>query len=124
MGWDDRWDDEFESMFDPEPQEDEFVPKDPRDTRFLDRPQGSLVVFGSIKYNATGNPVETEKAVLWTTKDGSDHWIPKSQIHQRDDSDHLVISGWLADQKGWLQSEINQEQKIPLSDWDDDDIPF
>ena len=47
---------------------------------------------------------ETEKAVLITI-DGKDYWIPLSQIHELHRSQHkggdaIVMSEWIAKQKG------------------------
>ena len=49
---------------------------------------------------------ETDKALLCTI-DGSEEWIPKSQIadesevYENEHSGRLVIKRWLAEQKGW-----------------------
>lgn len=48
---------------------------------------------------------ETDKALL-VEIDGDEHWIPKSQIdddsevYQEGDEGELVVSMWLAEQKG------------------------
>lgn len=50
---------------------------------------------------------ETEKALLCEI-DGKQEWVPKSQIHddsevyQEGDEGHLVVSEWIAKQKGWI----------------------
>lgn len=50
---------------------------------------------------------ETEKAIAIVI-DGQEEWIPKSQIHddsevwQRGQEGDLVVSEWMAKQKGWL----------------------
>lgn len=48
---------------------------------------------------------ETAKALL-VVIDGAEHWIPKSQIHEDSEvyedghSGTLVVTAWIADQKG------------------------
>ncbi len=50
---------------------------------------------------------ETDKALLCTVDD-EDVWVPKSQVHadsevyQEGDEGDLVVSEWIARQKGWL----------------------
>jgi len=50
---------------------------------------------------------ETDKALLCTVDD-EDVWVPKSQVHddsevyQEGDEGLLVVSEWLARQKGWV----------------------
>lgn len=54
--------------------------------------------------------METEKAILVKIKDADEeqYWIPKSQIddesevYQENDEGKLVISAWIAEQKGLL----------------------
>jgi hypothetical protein len=49
---------------------------------------------------------ETDKACLCLFDDGVEHWIPKSQIHadsevwQDGDEGVLVLTRWIAEQKG------------------------
>jgi hypothetical protein len=50
---------------------------------------------------------ETDRALLCADSNGNEFWVPKSQLH--DDSEvfevggegKLVVTRWLADQKGW-----------------------
>lgn len=54
----------------------------------------------------------TEKALLCVI-DGNDHWIPRSQIHDdsevfddlNNDQGKLVITRWLAEQKGLAEPD-------------------
>ncbi len=52
----------------------------------------------------------TEKAFLVVTEDLSETWLPKSQIaphgdlnerSKKDDSGTMIVSEWIAKQKGW-----------------------
>lgn len=52
-----------------------------------------------------------DKALLVVTEDMAETWIPKSQISQfgdlgpdakRDDSGTMIVSEWIARQKGWV----------------------
>lgn len=49
----------------------------------------------------------TEKALLCVVE-GKDEWVPKSQIsddsevNAEDDEGTLVVSQWIAEQKGWV----------------------
>ncbi len=52
----------------------------------------------------------TEKAFLVITEDLSETWLPKSQIaphgdlderSKKDDSGTMIVSEWIAKQKGW-----------------------
>lgn len=51
---------------------------------------------------------ETAKAILCVLDDGTEMWVPKSQlefisqVQERGDSGTLVISAWLARQEGLL----------------------
>lgn len=53
---------------------------------------------------------DTPKAVL-VVIEGAEHWIPQSQIHADSevwicgDSGHLVMSKWIATQRGLWESE-------------------
>jgi len=86
------------------------------------------VVEGHQKRDSLG-PIETEKAVLWVLLDGTEVWLPRSQIIRQNVSD-IVITDWLADKKGWVEEIINRDpnakqKETPISDYTtDDDIPF
>jgi hypothetical protein len=52
----------------------------------------------------------TDKALLVVTEDLAETWVPKSQISpygdlgpdaKRDDSGNMIVSEWIAKQKGW-----------------------
>lgn len=49
---------------------------------------------------------ETDKALL-VNLGGSSQWVPKSQIHddshvfEEDGEGDLIVSKWIADEKGW-----------------------
>jgi len=48
---------------------------------------------------------ESEKAILIKTKDGKEHWIPKSQIKSKvtiGNTVEMKIPEWIADEKGIL----------------------
>lgn len=50
---------------------------------------------------------ETAKAIMITTAEGEDIWIPISQVHQivrtkEKGADRLVVSKWIAEQKGLI----------------------
>lgn len=51
---------------------------------------------------------ETQKAVLVRLDDGSEHWVPKSQIHEDSEvyasgtDGTLIVSRWWAEKEGLL----------------------
>lgn len=67
-------------------------------------------------YNDATATRETDRALLVRLANGTDHWIPKSQIH--DDSEvyqdgHvgcLVVKGWFAEKEGFA-NEADDEQE-------------
>ena len=97
--------------------DDQYDPDD----FFADEPEG-LYVKGHQKIDGNGQPVATDKAVLWVVLDGRENWIPHSQILSMDE-DTIQITEWLADKRGWTEN-INRPPE-PAKEWDmDDDIPF
>jgi hypothetical protein len=42
-----------------------------------------------------------EKAILITTVDGDDMWLPKSQLEEYNDK-RIIMSAWIAKQKGLI----------------------
>lgn len=51
---------------------------------------------------------ETDAALLIQFEDGNEAWVPKSQIdddsevYEEDHEGMLIITAWLAKQKGWI----------------------
>lgn len=59
-------------------------------------------------FEVTEVKVETDRALLCVFDDGSEEWIPKSQIqedsqvHEKGDVGEIAIPRWLASEKGLL----------------------